>query len=1287
MRGKLLLFLLGMQLGFSQAINVDLNTYTVPQLVSQVLFSGGSGGAACVGTITNVTWSTGTNFGSVTGGQPDNGIGYFTNVNTTFPLANGVILSTGRATAAAGPNANTQSNGAFTWPGDTELFDYITALGIDPQLDSYNNATILEFDFVPFANSMSFDFLFASEEYGTFQCDYSDAFAFFLQNTTQGTPVTNLALVPNTTDPISVTTIRSDAYNTTCGSVNQNFFGVYNVVGPAITATNFNGHTVRMTASSAVVPGDTYHIKLVIGDRNDNAFDSAVFLAGGSFDIGELEIASDPTTGGLPGFTLAAGTALCAGSPQDIVVGTLIPGATYNWFNGTTLVQSGPSNVLTVTQAGTYSVEVIAPGGCQIPVANTFLVEEFPPLPAGTPLDLFNVGLNTIFNLTTNTPLILNGIPNPGDFAVSYYTSLADLQNQQNEITNINAYPSLSNGQTIYALVYDQFGTYPCLTVRTFTLNYAAVCETITNPSSNQVLCEGTDPTVFSVTTNATAANSIKFVYFNAPQTGDAMYSGGTVLGTVTPAAGVATYDAGVLGATGSLPNTPGMYYVYAILNPTPSDATCRPNQLIQVVVNDGANAGADGAITLCETNTATINLNTLISGQDPGGTWVRTTGTGGVFNAAAGLFSPTAGSTTSTFTYTVNGIPPCLDDSSVASVIINPQPDAGLDGQIQICETSVTTINLFSLISGEETGGTWVRTTGTGGVFNAAAGTFTPGLGVTTSTFTYTIVGTAPCVDDSSVATVEVVSQPNAGTNGSVSICSNDPSTINLNTVISGQQTGGVWTRTTGTGGVFNAAAGTFTLTVGATSSSFTYTIPGILPCVPSSSVASVNIVPQSNAGVDGATTVCETSTLAIDLSSLITGEQTGGIWTRTSGSGGVFNAAAGTFTPALGATSSVFTYTLTGTTPCANDSSEVVVTIQPQPQAGIDGGLTICNISTSTIDLFTLISGEQTGGTWTRTTGTGGTFNAALGTFTPSLTTTSSSFTYTVSGVAPCIADSSVASLTVNIQPTAGNDGSIAVCETSTAAINLSSLITGEQPGGIWTRTTGTGGIFDALAGTYTPAVGATTSSFTYTVNGTPPCGPDSSVATVSISVAPNAGIDGSLTICQSTTPINLADIITGEQVGGSWIRTGGTGGTFNAAAGTFIPGFNATPSTFTYTVSGNAPCISDSSIATVNPITAPTANTPTAYEVCDDNNDGVACTFVLGTKTPEITTNPNVQVSYHLTPTDAQTGFNPIAPNQPFCNNDFDQQTIYIRVFDPLAPNCPTLTTLSLIVHPKP
>lgn len=168
----------------------------------------------------------------------------------------------------------------------------------------------------------------------------------------------------------------------------------------------------------------------------------------------------------------------------------------------------------------------------------------------------------------------------------------------------------------------------------------------------------------------------------------------------------------------------------------------------------------------------------------------------------------------------------------------------------------------------------------------------------------------------------------------------------------------------------------------------------------------------------------------------------------------------------------------------------------------------------------------------------------------------------------------------------PSAGFDGSITVCETSTASIDLYSIITGEDMGGVWTSTSGTGGTFNPAAGTYTPAIGATTLTFFYTTSAASPCPYDTSVATINVIPQPNAGFNGNLTVCQgSTTAVNLYDIITNEQPGGIWTRDSGTGGTFNAATGTYTPAAGATASTFSYTIAGTAPCINDSSLAIIS------------------------------------------------------------------------------------------------------
>lgn len=257
-------------------------------------------------------------------------------------------------------------------------------------------------------------------------------------------------------------------------------------------------------------------------------------------------------------------------------------------------------------------------------------------------------------------------------------------------------------------------------------------------------------------------------------------------------------------------------------------------------------NAGTDGFITICETSTASINLYSLITGEDIGGTWIRSSGSGGIFNAITGTFTPAPGSTTSNFIYTILGSNGCPADSSIATININQQPNAGNDGATTICDSSVTTIDLFSLITGEQTGGIWTRIIGTGGIFNAIAGTYTPTTDATNSIFEYRIVGVAPCVDDFSIVTVNINQQPDAGIDGCISVSDESPFIIDLYSLISGEQVGGTWTRTSGSGGTFDSLSATYVPAVDATTSTFSYSISGVAPCLDDSSMATLVINEQ---------------------------------------------------------------------------------------------------------------------------------------------------------------------------------------------------------------------------------------------------------------------------------------------------------------------------------------------------------------------------------------------------------------------------------------------------------
>jgi gliding motility-associated-like protein len=309
--------------------------YTVEELVTDVLID-----SECNQSF-NISSSTGSDFGST------NGIGYFESNGSSWPFENGLIMTSGDIANAVGPESGVISDGDYNWPGDADLEAYIPGLNAGDT----NNASILEFNFVPVSNNISFDFIFAAEEYGTFQCTFTDAFAFLLTDSSGNT--TNLAIVPGTTDPISVLTVRDGQYNDSCESVNEEWFADYYGPGglpPLTSPTNFLGHTEVMTAQSNVTPNELYTIKLVVADDGDTLYDSAVFIDGGSFDIGQLDLGED--------ILVSSGNALCEGQEIVLDAGALPNNSSIEWFMDGSLIENANDVTLVVTETAFYSATI-----------------------------------------------------------------------------------------------------------------------------------------------------------------------------------------------------------------------------------------------------------------------------------------------------------------------------------------------------------------------------------------------------------------------------------------------------------------------------------------------------------------------------------------------------------------------------------------------------------------------------------------------------------------------------------------------------------------------------------------------------------------------------------------------------------------------------------------------------------------------------------------------------------------------------------------------------------------
>ena len=128
-------------------------------------------------------------------------IAIFDGTNSDLGLDSGVLISTGKAIDAIGPN-NLQASSSNNRGGDIDLNSIASGITVD--------AASLQFDFIPVTNSIKLRFVFASEEYPEFVGQsYNDAFGFFVSGPgIAGTK--NIALVPGTSGtPVAINSINA----------------------------------------------------------------------------------------------------------------------------------------------------------------------------------------------------------------------------------------------------------------------------------------------------------------------------------------------------------------------------------------------------------------------------------------------------------------------------------------------------------------------------------------------------------------------------------------------------------------------------------------------------------------------------------------------------------------------------------------------------------------------------------------------------------------------------------------------------------------------------------------------------------------------------------------------------------------------------------------------------------------------------------------------------------------------------------------------------------------------
>jgi len=364
--------------------------------------------------------------------------GLFSEGNTSIGIERGVILSSGPVVNATGPNNTTGAGGATTGEADQDLQLLLGQGSTTP----INDASVLHFDFTPTVDQIIFRYVFASEEYCDFaNSDFNDVFGFFLSGPGIFGPFTNnainIATIPGGFGfvPVSINNvnhINNPTYyvgNIPAGDpqlFDPNCQG-HPVAGPpSIDDCQFDGYTKVLTAIANVIPCETYHIKLAIGDASDDAFDSAVFLAANSFDAGgEAEVvatvpplqnttAYEGCTDGFFRFTRSSGDPSVELVINYTITGTATYGVDYAPIPLSAVIPAGQSSIQIpvdiiddVLNEGTETIIITLENPCSC-LTTTAVMEIVDPVPIQVEIDIDPVCKNDPFTIT---PVITGGAP------------------------------------------------------------------------------------------------------------------------------------------------------------------------------------------------------------------------------------------------------------------------------------------------------------------------------------------------------------------------------------------------------------------------------------------------------------------------------------------------------------------------------------------------------------------------------------------------------------------------------------------------------------------------------------------------------------------------------------------------------------------------------------------------------------------------------------------------------------------------------------------------------------
>ena len=224
-------------------------------------------------------------------------IGAFDRGKKAIGIRKGIVLSSGNVEMIKGKNdvssLTSDMEGLVEYSKDIEYRNskwFFARKGdsdlektIGPGNKTYD-ACVMEMEIIPLGNRLSFNYVFASEEYDEYVgSKFNDGFAFYVSQVGESNS-NNIAVIPGTNTPVSINNVNGGRYQYLIdenGKLSKEPKMLVKPSNPSYYTRNHNevyiqydGITKVFNVEVEVVPGQPYNLKMAIADVGDFALDS-----------------------------------------------------------------------------------------------------------------------------------------------------------------------------------------------------------------------------------------------------------------------------------------------------------------------------------------------------------------------------------------------------------------------------------------------------------------------------------------------------------------------------------------------------------------------------------------------------------------------------------------------------------------------------------------------------------------------------------------------------------------------------------------------------------------------------------------------------------------------------------------------------------------------------------------------------------------------------------------------------------------------------------------------------